>query len=192
MSETLLRTFLSIPVPNEVRSVKNMYFLSLKDNRSKIKWVRNMQLHLTLKFLGHTPKSELEKIINKIKPITEATKPFALSVSGTGCFPNSNRPRTLWLGVTGDIDPLIILVNEIRSCLDSIGFPSENNDYVPHITTARIQYPQKHKPNIDLFLHSSYDAIDFPADRVQFFSSELLPDGAVYTLLNSFPLGETL
>ena len=192
MNETLLRTFLSIPVPKEVRSVKNMYFLSLKSNRSKIKWVRNMQLHLTLKFLGHTPKSEVEKIINRIKPITEATKPFALSVNGTGCFPNSNRPRTLWLGVNGDIDPLIILVNEIRSSLDSIGFPSENNNYVPHITTARIQYPQKHKPNIDLFLNSSYDAIDFPADRVQFFSSELLPDGAVYTLLNSFPLGETL
>tara|TARA_S200000501_G_scaffold361943_1_gene390856 strand:- start:4296 stop:4874 length:579 start_codon:yes stop_codon:yes gene_type:complete len=192
MSEKLLRTFLSIPIPNEVRSVKNMFFLSLKNDKSKIRWVRNMQLHLTLKFLGHTPEDEIKKIIEKIRPITEITRPFSLSVSGTGCFPNPNRPRTLWLGVAGDIGPLINLVNEIRNSLDSIGFPSENNDYVPHITMARIQYPQKHTPNVKLFLHSSYDAIDFPADRVQFFSSELLPDGAVYTLLNSFPLGETL
>jgi len=29
-------------------------------------------------------------------------------------------------------------------------------------------------------------------DRVQYFSSELLPTGAVYTILKTFPLGETL
>ncbi|MED5427226.1 MAG: RNA 2',3'-cyclic phosphodiesterase, partial [Candidatus Neomarinimicrobiota bacterium] len=69
--------------------------------------------------------------------------------------------------------------------------PSEEREYFPHITLARIRYPQRFTPNIDLFLQSSYDTIVFPVDRVQFFSSELLPDGAVYTLLNSFPLGET-
>ena len=57
----------------------------------------------------------------------------------------------------------------------------------PHITLARIKYPQKYTPNIDLFLKSSYDPIDLSLDRVQFFASELLPSGTIYTLLKTFP-----
>ena len=62
--------------------------------------------------------------------------------------------------------------------------------FVPHITLALIKYPQKYTPNISPYLQSSYDQIALPVNRVQFFSSELLPDGAVHTLLGTFPLGK--
>ena len=76
--------------------------------------------------------------------------------------------------------------------MDKIGFPCLDKEFFPHITLARVKYPQKHTPDISMFLKSSYDPIDFPADRVQFLSSELLPSGTFYTLLGSFPLGESL
>ena len=96
------------------------------------------------------------------------------------------------MGVNGYIDPLYDLFIKVEDALDLLGFPKEQQDYKPHITLARIKYPQKWTPDISTFLKSSYDPIDFPIDRVQFFSSELLPSGTVHTLLKSFPLGESI
>ena len=76
--------------------------------------------------------------------------------------------------------------------LKGYGFPLEEMDYNPHITIARIKYPQKITPDVSLFLNSTFDPIQFPINRVQFLSSELVSTGVVYTLIKSFPLGESL
>ncbi len=192
MSEKLIRTFLSIPVPLEVRSKKNMLYSTLEESPAKINWVKNVQLHLTIKFLSHTPESIIEKIINEVGSVTSTLRPFEIIIESTGCFPIKERPRVLWMGVNGNLDPLYDLFTKIESALDLLGFPKEQQGYTPHITLARIKYPQKWTPDISTFLKSSYDPIDFPIDRVQYFSSELLPSGTVHTLLKSFPLGEIL
>ena len=192
MTEKLLRTFLSVPVPREVSSKKNMLYSTLETVDGDINWVKNAQLHLTLKFLGHTPESSIDNVIDHIEKITPDINPFDLKIDETGCFPVPTRPRTLWLGVKGNLEPLLTLVESIETALESLGFPRSDRDFSPHITLARIKYPQKHTPNVDPFLKSSYDPIDFPVDRVQYFSSELLPTGAVYTILKTFPLGESL
>ena len=192
MDEKLIRTFLSIPVPDQVKLKKNMLYSTLEDTPAKIAWVKSNNLHLTIKFIGYTPESFINKIIEVIKPITYNHKPFSMVIENTGCFPIPDRPRVLWMGVTGNLSPLLLLVSQIEEGLLQLGFPKERIEFKPHITLARIKYPQKYTPDIDLFLNSSYDPIDFSLDRVQFFSSELLPSGAVYTLLQSFPLGESI
>ena len=192
MSEKLIRTFFSIPVPLEVQSKKNMLYSTLEESPAKINWVKNVQLHLTIKFLSHTPESIIEKIINEVGSVTSTLRPFEIIIESTGCFPIKERPRVLWMGVNGNLDPLYDLFTKIDSALDLLGFPKEQQGYTPHITLARIKYPQKCTPDISTFLKSSYDPIDFPIDRVQFFSSELLPSGTVHTLLKSFPFGESI
>ena len=56
MANNLMRTFISIPVPNEVKSKEKYVVFTLENSPSNISWVKNEQLHLTLKFLGHTPE----------------------------------------------------------------------------------------------------------------------------------------
>jgi len=192
MTEKLLRTFLSVPVPREVSSKKNMLYSTLETVEGDINWVKNIQLHLTLKFLGHTPESSIDDVIGHVEKITPKMNPFDLKIDKTGCFPVPTRPRTLWLGVEGTLEPLLNMVESLETVLESLGFPRSDREFSPHITLARIKYPQKYTPNVDPFLKSSYDPIDFPVDRVQYFSSELLPTGAVYTILKTFPLGESL
>ena len=169
-----------------------MLYSTLETVDGDIHWVKNAQLHLTLKFLGHTPESSINNIIDHVEKITPNIKPFDLKIDKTGCFPVPTRPRTLWLGVKGTLDPLLTMVESIETVLESLGFPRSDRAFSPHITLARIKYPHKHTPNVDPFLKSSYDPIDFPVDRMQFFSSELLPSGAVHTILKTFPLGESL
>ena len=192
MTEKLLRTFLAIPVPRDVSSKKNMLYSTLENVDGDINWVKNAQLHLTMKFLGHTPESAINDVIDHVEKITPNMNPFDLKIEETGCFPVPTRPRILWLGLKGNLDLLKSMVESIENVLEPLGFPKESRDILPHITLARIKYPQKHTPNVDPFLKSSYDPIDFPVDRMQFFSSELLPSGAVHTILKTFPLGESL
>ncbi len=192
MSEKLLRTFLCFPVPLEVKSKKNMLFSTLQYSPSKINWVKNENLHLTLKFIGYTREHDIPKIISNVNSVTSSYKPFHLMVKGTGCFPKKERPRTLFMGIEGRINLLNNLVKNIETQLEKLDFPKERFNYLPHITIARIKYPQPQTPDIDLFLKSSYDPIDLSLDRVQFFASELLPTGAIYSLLKSFPLGESI
>ena len=192
MTEKLLRTFLAVPVPRDVSSKKNMLYSTLENVDGDINWVKNAQLHLTMKFLGHTPESAINDVIDHIEKITPNMNPFDLKIEETGCFPVPTRPRILWLGLKGNLDLLKSMVESIENVLEPLGFPKESRDILPHITLARIKYPQKHTPNVDPLLKSSYDPIDFPVDRMQFFSSELLPSGAVHTILKTFPLGESL
>ncbi len=192
MTEKLHRTFLAVPIPGEVRSKKNMLYSTLENTESEIHWVKSAHLHLTLKYLGQTPEALIQDVIDKIQKITSKITPFNLTIENTGCFPVDTRPRTLWMGVQGNLDPLLKIIEQIETKLDSVGFPKSQQDYMPHITLARIKYPQKETPNIDSFLKSSFGVIDFPVDRVQFISSELHPSGAVYTQLKIFPLGEKI
>lgn len=192
MADKLMRTFLSIPVPFEVGSKKNMLYSTIEDSKGNINWVKNANLHLTLKFLGNTPESSFQMVIDSVEKITKDIKPFNLKIEKTGCFPVETRPRVLWMGVKGRTDPLLELVKDIEYNLHDLGFHKESQVFFPHVTLARIKYPQKVTPNIELFLKSTYDAIDFPIDRVQYFGSELLKTGAVYNLLKTFPLGEKL
>ena len=164
----------------------------MKDSRGEIRWVRDYQLHITLSFLGHTPSDSIDPIIKAVKGIFSNQKPLELTIEKTGCFPASTRPRVLWLGVSGDTEKLDLMVKEINGLLTPMGYFFEDSSFIPHITIARIRYPQKHTPDINEFLKSSYDGIVFHADRVQFVSSELLTEGAVYTILKSFPLGENI
>ena len=155
-------------------------------------WVKNNNLHLTIKFLDFTKESAIPELLIEIEKITSKIKPFNLSIEKTGCFPNKEKAKILWLGVTGLLDPLIDLFNNFEIVLQGFGFPKEEMNYNPHITIARIKYPQKLTPDVSLFLNSNFDPIKFPIDRVQFLSSELISTGVVYTLIKSFPLGESL
>jgi|TARA_B100000959_G_scaffold61118_1_gene64228 2'-5' RNA ligase len=192
MSERLIRTFISIPIPKDVRSKKNMLYSTLEDSPSNINWVKNEHLHLTIKFLGNTPESLFDEIKGELVQVASSIRPFDLCIDKTGCFPLPERPRVLWLGISGHISPLQNLFVNIEKKMENMGFAPEREEYFPHITLARVKYPQKFTPDISTFLKSSYDPIDFTVDRVQFLSSELLPSGTLYTLLGSFPLGETL
>jgi len=78
---------------------------------------------------------------------------------------------------------------KIQKILNPLGFPKNEKKYHPHITIARAKYPQKKTPDISTFLNTSFDPIPFPIKKVQFISSELFPNGPVYTILSTHFFG---
>ena len=190
MNERLLRTFISVTLPKEIVNLSKMLQTTVTSKKDNVKWVNPGNIHLTLKFLGHTPNTITEKLNGIISNVVSGYSSIDLIIDGTGCFPSSERPRVLWLGVDGELKSLQKLVKELNSELEKIGFPIEENEYVPHITLARVKYPPKVTPDIKEFMNTNYNPIKFNVSRVRFMSSELFPNGPIYSILGTHFLGK--
>jgi len=162
-----------------------MLVSTINPKSGKIRWVAKSNLHLTLRFLGPTPEESLDDINALLDQQLNARTPFKLQIAGTGCFPKPERPRILWLGIEGQVSELQAVVQRLNSGLERLGFPAEEREYHPHLTLARIKYPQKRTPEIKTFLNTTYELIPLLVDRLQFISSELFPNGPVYTILRT-------
>jgi 2'-5' RNA ligase len=154
--------------------------------------VKGNQLHLTLKFVGDTPEESIEDVRGVMQKVADQMTPFKIIIQGVGCFPKIERPRVMWVGLDGEIDKLNHLVTAVHDGLDPLGFPRDEKEFHPHITMARAKYPQKKTPDISSFLNTTYDPIPFRIEKIQFISSELFPNGPVYTILGTHFFGNNL
>ncbi len=108
-----------------------------------------------------------------------------LTIIGTGCFPVPTRPRILWLGLGGEIDSMKNFVSDINKSLEKLGFPVEEKEFIPHITIGRISYPPKSTPDVSTFLQTKFEPVSMSLTRIRFMSSELFPNGPIYSILGT-------
>ena len=181
-----MRIFLSIPVPNVVKNIKQMLTSTCENERVEIRWVKHNNLHLTVQFLGSASDEKVAEIRKEVENVVCSINPFVLKVYKTGCFPNKSQPSVLYLGVGGNIEALKALVVKINDKMSQIGFKNVSKSFIPHITIAKINYPQKFKPDLSIFLNSTYDEVEFSVDKIQLLESKTLAEGVVYETLNTF------
>ena len=181
-----MRIFLSIPVPNMVKNIKQMLTSTCENERVEIRWVKHNNLHLTVQFLGSVSDEKVAEIRKEVENVVCSINPFVLKVYKTGCFPNKSKPSVLYLGVGGNIEALKALVVKINDKMSQIGFKKKSELFIPHITVAKINYPQKFNPDLSIFLNSTYDEVEFSVDKIQLLESKTLTEGVVYETLNTF------
>ncbi len=87
MPDRLIRTFIAVDLPEEIRKVANDLRPTVGANPSAVKWVVEENIHLTLRFIGPTAPGEVEKINGLLEDTVRRHADFSLTVSGVGCFP---------------------------------------------------------------------------------------------------------
>jgi len=185
MSEKLIRTFISVFVPKEIVNIKEMLKTTIDTRGIKIRWVKDGNMHLTLKFIGNTTEESIDSINNAIYDVVKDTPFINLSISGTGCFSKRDRANTLWVGIKGDLDKLEKLILNINNKLEPLGFPIERRKFLPHITIARINSNQKKKPDISNFLNTTFMELPMKIVKINLIQSQSFPKGSFYTILNT-------
>ncbi len=184
------RVFLAIDIPSTAREQAAGLITSLKKRfpGHRIGWERPEKLHLTLKFFGDVDDDQLVGIYEAIALTASEFEPFQFELSGTGLFPNSRRPRVLWLGVNGPGE-----LRRLAACVDlhceKIGFPAEKRPFKPHLTIARIREPERSASVAEEHLRSKFDPVKCEAKELVLYQSVLKQTGSEYTRLRSFPLG---
>lgn len=188
----MIRAFIAVDLDDRViEKVYNVIGI-LKSRLTDIRWVKQENLHLTLKFLGNIAESQVEPIATALRHPLGLFSPCTISAKGLGVFPDFRRPKILWVGLTGD--RLAQLAAEIESALTALGFTPENRAFNPHLTIGRWREGRRPAKNLRQEIDSLND-FEFGACAVRqivLFQSVLKPEGATYSELRTIQLGAEL
>jgi 2'-5' RNA ligase len=187
------RLFVAVDLAEEARLLLDPLLGAFPGGR----WAGREQLHVTLRFLGSVAPDQVEELRRRLASVV-APAAFALSLSGVGVFPHRDDsrwkrspPRVLWAGLSPR-EPLAALKLAIDQAL---GPDPELGDreFHPHVTLARWQRgTSRPGPELAGFLDRQAGLTSAPFDVREFhlYESRTLPEGAVYTRLHSFALGQ--
>ncbi len=186
------RLFVAVELDGDVQQALNRLQHDLQRHRLLgLRWVRPEGVHLTLKFLGETPRDKVASVVEALSSSTAGVAPHELSLGTLGTFGSRNAPRVLWVDLEGDLALLLRLQEQVERALRALGFPAENRRFSPHLTLARVR-PEDARAVAEP-LAGAIAAVTAPSARINvrelsLMLSKLGPGGAVYTRLEAFPL----
>jgi 2'-5' RNA ligase len=139
----------------------------------------------------------LEKLKNALTSVAGTVKPFDINFTNISFGPTKKEPRLIW--ASGEAPPqLIRLKQELEEALNQ---PSEKREFLLHLTVARFR-PEKRslrlnvaasgnrgvQPQVSMHLTDLNETIAWPetVSEYQLMRSDLHPDGARYTILQSY------
>ncbi|MCR5360115.1 MAG: hypothetical protein K6E55_09565, partial [Thermoguttaceae bacterium] len=70
-----IRSFIAVEISSQVRAKIARYLNSHVTDLKRVKWVAPDQFHLTLKFLGDVPQTEIHHVIAAVKKACLRTDP---------------------------------------------------------------------------------------------------------------------
>jgi len=182
------RLFVAVKIKPDQDFLNTFYRLKKELEYERINWVDENNLHFTLKFLGKTENSQIEKIINTLKKIATETQVLNIRIENLGIFGSRYDPRVIWAGIANS-QPLSELAEKILNKLDEAGFKRDRQNFVPHITLGRIKHirDKKHLKNI-IDEKKSHIKQQFMVERILLYESILKPEGPHYKIVKAFEL----
>jgi RNA 2',3'-cyclic 3'-phosphodiesterase len=192
---SLLRAFIAIELPAHVCDAIQKQTARLRQTLGNdlIRWVPTQNMHLTLKFLGDTTTSYLDFLKQLLTHEADSHPQFDLQLGGLGSFPNSRRPRLLWIGLHAPAD-LASLQRSVEAGTSRLGYEQEERAFSPHLTIGRVK--QNISPPEMQKIRTALDTIQLGnigtarVDSIHLFKSDLQPSGPIYTKLFSAPLSK--
>jgi 2'-5' RNA ligase len=161
--------------------------------RRSVRWVQPGSIHLTLKFLGDTSTEKLPGITQALAAVARNAPVSTFTVGGIGCFPNTRRPRVVWVGVQEPTGRLAALQDAIEEVLAPFGYEPEGRGFTPHLTLGRVRRKVRHSDVTQVGEVVAGTEVgqlaEVVADRFELIRSVLRPTGAEYTTLETFALG---
>ena len=190
-----IRAFIAIELPAELRQQLARLQARLKtDSQPRIKWVNPDSIHLTLKFLGNIPTSDIDMIAQAMTDAAKRITPFHLETEALGTFPNLKRVQVVWVGLGGEVDKLKRLQQLVETKLTHLGFAAEQRLFKPHLTLARLgkEVPPGERQRLgELIAATSFETGErVKVNSINLIRSQLTREGAIYSRISSAELLE--
>ncbi|MCD6291604.1 MAG: RNA 2',3'-cyclic phosphodiesterase [Anaerolineae bacterium] len=190
----LLRTFIAIELDETARIALGAVQDELKRRVPKgtVRWVNPASIHLTLKFLGDTPRARLPEIEEALQEACSAFTALDMAIEGRGCFPNFRRPNVIWIAVRDPGNALAQLQEAVEAHIAPLGWPKEARPFRPHLTLGRVDRRASSRDRAAI--GAIVEALEVEqiatvhVTSVSLMRSDLRPTGAVYTRLFSAAL----
>ena len=178
----LTRTFLSLPMPADVRAaIEALRVRHAAVGRTGLRWAASHQAHLTLAFLGDLDEASLGRARECARGAARRVVPFEADLRGAGAFPSAARARVVWLGWGVGAAEVGGLHAQLSRELAAAGFELERRRFHPHVTLARARAPLDARPLLDAL--TPWRSAAWRVTAVELMASRLTPEGAVHTRL---------
>tara|TARA_Y100000588_G_C13883497_1_gene765541 strand:- start:163 stop:705 length:543 start_codon:yes stop_codon:yes gene_type:complete len=128
----MLRLFVAVCFPKEVRES----LARLQTGVDGVNWIVAENLHLTLRFIGDVPTSDVEDIGCALAQIR--FQPFDINFGELGWFGSHKKIRTLWVGIKR-CSELEGLKRAVDQKLFWSGMERPIKSFVPHVSLGRVR-----------------------------------------------------
>jgi len=162
-----------------------------------LRWVRDDQLHLTLRFFADLPGDRAAAVEEAARAACAGSSPFTLEVRGLGRFPAHGPLRVVWAGLGAGREALVALAAVLAGQLEARGFPAVAGEkpFAPHLTLARARDPRGSRDAARAVAALTPSRGMFGTQRVNalvLYRSDLGSGPPVHTSLGRFPLARPL
>ncbi|AKU11952.1 2-5 RNA ligase [Azoarcus sp. CIB] len=137
--------------------------------------MRRDTLHLTLAFIGDIPRERLEELRAAAHKV--AFPPFTLRLDRIAGWRHNH---IVWAGASELPGELESLVTQLNAALAEGGFPVEHRKFAAHVTLLRNARGEFSATALD-------PPIEWPVGEFVLVESDPKPEGAHYTVLESWP-----
>ncbi len=188
MSKTT-RTFIALPIPDPLKAKLERLQRLIAPDVPDARWAEPAGFHLTLAFLGDVDDTDLNAICKSVAEAVRDVPANSYTIKGLGGFPDMGQPRTLWVGLTGDMDALDELRRRVVEATASAGYRADPK-FHPHITIGRVKVRRGSELNLSALEahYRTWAAGVFSTDSVVTYSSNTHPEGPQYSPLGIAPL----
>jgi 2'-5' RNA ligase len=191
ISMARLRVFIAVDIGKVIRDRAVSLQETLARSGAELKWVEPENIHVTLLFLGEVDDRTVPDVCRVVAEQARQQPAFSMSIERFGCFPNPRRPRILWIGVGEGTQELCALHDALEPPLLDLGcYRREERKYTPHLTLGRVR-SERPAENLTAAVakHAGWQGGQTAVRELQVMSSELLPQGPIYTVLSRAKLG---
>ena len=187
------RVFIAIELPARLRAriINHIGCLRSSVPEARASWIREDNLHLTLKFLGDIPVTNVEQLSAAASLAATRIGGFEIFVEDCGAFPLRGQPRVLWIGIDDPSGQLSELNRALEDECANAGLAREPRAFHPHLTIARIRQPHGSRQ-----LAAAHKELGFKREvvivlEVSVIRSELRSKGSTHTVISRHELGHS-
>ncbi|MBW6517287.1 MAG: RNA 2',3'-cyclic phosphodiesterase [ANME-2 cluster archaeon] len=180
----MIRTFIAVELPHDMTEA--IRTIQQEMDFKGLKLVEPDLVHLTMKFLGDIPESQVEPISQALAGID--CPPFPAMIAGVGVFPKPAYMKVIWLGARGEFEHLH---GEVERTLKEFRFKKDRGKFTAHATLARVRHldePTKEHLAQVLTGLQDVDLGEFTVEHITVKKSTLTPRGPIYETLKKIPL----
>ena len=180
-----MRTFIALEGGREFLESLLKALSPLKEKYPYFRWVPKENLYITLAFLGELDEGLLPLVKEAAEGVAGRGK---ISVTGGNLFtlPPRGDANVLALGFERGGEEIALLSEKLKKNLETRGIGlggTERKRFLPHITLAR-----KGREPILVSKEDKAISVKGVFSSLGVYKSELLPQGARYTVLAAYPL----
>ena len=159
----------------EVKAAAAAVVSRLRRAPGDFRWVDPRDMHVTLRFLGAAPETDLPQVEARMRRAAAQSAPFDVVYGGVGAFDSLDDPRVIWIGLEEGAEPM----ERIAGLLGR----DEPRPFSPHLTLGR----RRREPVPEAFLAALRAepplALRRRVERISLYASRPAPFGHAYEIL---------